>query len=602
MTVKIKGYLSPTLVLLAMDWDQGKSRPDFLGFAIKRVPGFRSVDGRTQQSESWLPNRVSFNGPVQDDIDSNKAPIQKFMWWDARIDEPDRGATFRYTAYPVVGKSQNPVTLDDEATTVSVTLPHHVTNGIGTWFNRAVLSSQAFSRKLKDMELAPNRKPPADKALVLREWLANDLEKSFGEILRGASRAVSAVYHLTDSNWVIPGFVAFANTKGANSLAVVYDSHVIPAVKAREAKDGKPARKAVPEKPSPNQSGVNRYHKLIQFFPRDKTGIMHHKYIVSDSPSAVQTPTRVMMGSANFTTEGITQQANVLHVFDSPELAKLYEARALALASNPTRPATAKLTPGWSKTITVGTAEVRLSLSPESSKMTTQIDTIVKAIGEAKHSVLFCIFTPTDERLRKACFKAAADGLMMFGIVNNVSEEGARKTQTIQASGTRPTAPALANMELYHRSQEERDVIEAQYFSSKTVPAGFEPEYRNFPGETGPDYAPVIIHHKFVIIDGESESPIIYSGSANMSENSEHNNDENLLEIKDGALARTYVAEFMRLYEHYRARAIYIDDKKHPERLKPRLILTPDRAWSEKYYKTGSPEERARIAMASFQQ
>ena len=66
------------------------------------------------------------------------------------------------------------------------------------------------------------------------------------------------------------------------------------------------------------------------------------------------------------------------------------------------------------------------------------------------------------------------------------------------------------------------------------------------------------IHHKFIVIDAETENPIIYTGSNNLSENSTHHNDENLLEIKGSPeLAQTYFAEFIRLYEHYRARALW---------------------------------------------
>ena len=38
---------------------------------------------------SWLPNRLGFNGPPPEgepDPPSDKAPIQKFLWWDARLD------------------------------------------------------------------------------------------------------------------------------------------------------------------------------------------------------------------------------------------------------------------------------------------------------------------------------------------------------------------------------------------------------------------------------------------------------------------------------------------------------------------------------------
>ncbi|KGT01989.1 PLD-like domain protein [Burkholderia pseudomallei] len=98
-------------------------------------------------------------------------------------------------------------------------------------------------------------------------------------------------------------------------------------------------------------------------------------------------------------------------------------------------------------------------------------------------------------------------------------------------------------------------MIDAAYFSPATVPDGFETELRLFPGEPAPPYPPVVVHHKFVVIDAEGANPIVYSGSANMSANSEHYNDENLLEIRDARIAGIYLAEFLRLYEHYRARA-----------------------------------------------
>ena len=59
------------------------------------------------------------------------------------------------------------------------------------------------------------------------------------------------------------------------------------------------------------------------------------------------------------------------------------------------------------------------------------------------------------------------------------------------------------------------------------------------------------------MIDADTDTPTIYTGSANLSRNSTNYNDENLLEITGSpALAQVYFAEFMRLYEHYRARAI----------------------------------------------
>ncbi len=95
--VKVRPYLSPTLVLLAIDWPDGEviakddKKNDFLGFAILRQPGFGD------RQESWLPNRLGFEGPAGEgkDLPSNLNPIQKFLWWDARINTDDRGQSFR---------------------------------------------------------------------------------------------------------------------------------------------------------------------------------------------------------------------------------------------------------------------------------------------------------------------------------------------------------------------------------------------------------------------------------------------------------------------------------------------------------------------------
>lgn len=593
MTVSVRSYLSPTLVLLAFDWPDAASRADFLGFAIRRTPGFWSADGKTRAPDSWLPNRLTFDGPAahtQGDAPTDQAPIQKFMWWDARIDPQDRGASFRYDVYPVVGTPANLQVLDAQAGVCDVVLPAHVEDGIGTWFNRAVVSSQAFAKQVAALGLAPNAAPSDAQALKLRTWLANDMEQVFAEMLEPASRAASAVYHLTDTLWALPAFEAFGRTHGEASLAIVYDAHTT-------------ARKGKPPLPSPNQPAVDALQGLATLAPRDRTHIMHDKFIVTDAASNPG-PARVLTGSANFTTEGLTEQANVLHAFDSPELAALYNARAHALAGNPPIAATARLSPGWSEPMTIGSAQVRLAFSPEPAGQRTEIDTIVAAIAAAKHSVSFCLFMPTDAALRDACFAAGDRGLMMFGLVNRINAGSATKADAAQQAGQTLDAATLANLELYHRSRDNRDVIDAAYFSPATVPQGFEPELRLFPGEPAPAFPPVVIHHKFIVIDAEGANPVVYTGSANMSRNSEQYNDENLLEIRDKRIAAIYLAEFLRLYEHYRARALAIDAKQQHGTgtgtgAHARLALAPDSSWAKKYYVAGSPEEKARIALAS---
>jgi len=587
-TVLARAYLSPTLVLLAMDWPDGEKRNDFLGFAVRRTPGFQDLKTKAHDPYSWLPNRLGFAGPPakgMPDFPSDKAPIQKFLWWDARLEGLSTKQAIQYEISAVTGTADKPVV--DSSTTIklAVTLPDHVEFGIGTWFNRAVMSSQAFSRMVETMGLH-GEAPSPEQALMLREWLSNGMEKPVPDFISKASSLAGAIYHLTDNIWIIP---ALRQAMNATKIGLVYDSHV------KADKEG--------EEPgsNPNEPAIDKLNK-VKFFSRNKTTIMHNKYLVAGDKLMAgtgQAAMRLTCGSANYTTEGLTSQANLVHALESPELAALYYARFQLLKSNPTLGATAKET-GWSKTVSVGDTGIRVFFSPEPGKPgesdSESIETIVQAIHSARSSVVFCLFTPTDKDLRDACFAVGDAGKMMFGIVNHVAKDEPDPKPT--KTGKIP-ADQIAALEIYHRSKDNKDVIGAEYFHPDTVPPGFEVEMNLFPGERLPGYPPVIIHHKFIVIDAETDSPTIYTGSANMSGNSVFKNDENLLEIKGSPrLARIYLAEFMRLYEHYRARAHFITFKKSGKSAD--FSLSKDRGWADAHYTIGTPEYKARIRMLSL--
>lgn len=583
--VRVRAYPAPAMILLAMDWSEGSQKQDFLGFAIKRTPGFRDPSTRKYAPYSWLLNRINFKGPArpdEPDYPSNEAPIQKFMWWDARIGDEDREAaeagnpaSFHYEIWPVTGSPTRTKLLEAAKAEIDVVLPGQREKGIGTWFNRAVLSSQGFLRKLGAMGLSPNDRPSDEQQTELRRWLANGLEKVIPDFLKSSQEVAGAIYHLTDWLFTIPALDAFSRE---HRLALVYD--------ARLAKvDG--------ESHSPNERAVEELDDTVEFFPRDKANIMHNKFLVAgkDLNASRPKPLKVVMGSANYTPGGLSTQANLMHTFDSAALAHIYLERFKLLKDNPKL---SELAPRarWSRPITVGDAGVRAFFSPEPKDSRASIDTIVEAIHRAKSSVLFCLFTPTDEELRDACFMAGDNGKMMFGLVNRISKP------KIESDSDDLRADRLAALELYHRSRNERDVIGAGRFSNRWTPDGFASELIVFPGEKPPRFPPVIIHHKFVVIDAETDQPLIYSGSANMSKNSLYKNDENLLEIRGSTrLASIYLAEFLRLYEHYRARAVLFSesDSRPADR---KVSLKPNSEWAEKYYKPGTPEYKSRRTMA----
>jgi phosphatidylserine/phosphatidylglycerophosphate/cardiolipin synthase-like enzyme len=60
------------------------------------------------------------------------------------------------------------------------------------------------------------------------------------------------------------------------------------------------------------------------------------------------------------------------------------------------------------------------------------------------------------------------------------------------------------------------------------------------------------LHTKYMLVDPLGANPLVVSGSANFSEASTTNNDENMLIIRGNSrVADIYLGEFMRLYRHF---------------------------------------------------
>jgi phosphatidylserine/phosphatidylglycerophosphate/cardiolipin synthase-like enzyme len=552
MAVAARAFTSPTLVLLAFDWQEGDQERDFLGFAIERTPGF---DGH---AKSWLPNRIGFDGPKPDqsDFDSDEAPIQKFYWWDARINTRDRGSSFSYRIIPVTGTPDDLKLNEAEQAIIEVTVPKTEENGITTHFNRAVVSSQAFSKQFPQLTTASQQK-------AARAWLANGMEHAIPDFLdRAAGKDVEgAIYHLTDDTWIIPALV---NYGGAVSLAYNHTGR------------DKASDDAI-------QQLEDRGRPPSSFAARTHANIMHNKFLVrvgnADHAEAVLT------GSVNFTSEGLSAQANVVHAFESPDLARLYLERKRLLDGDPTLRITQRDQPGWSDKVTAGDATVRVYFPPESENSRASLDAVVQAVQDAKHSVLICAFDPTDKALLDAIFAAADAGKMMLALVNRVPQQ--------QPGGDPSRADVAAKIAIFDRSA-KGDIVGFDAFRSSDSPTGFAPERVLWPHED--PKIMVRVHHKFVVIDGEGDNPIVFTGSANFSGNSLHKNDENLLEITEcPRVAGIYFAEFLRLFEHYRARLSF---ERRAEGENKTFTLTKDNSWSKKYFVAGSPEAKARTAMA----
>src|SRR6266498_1855561 len=93
------------------------------------------------------------------------------------------------------------------------------------------------------------------------------------------------------------------------------------------------------------------------------------------------------------------------------------------------------------------------------------------------------------------------------------------------------------------------------------------------------------IHTKFLLKDPLSNDPIVVTGSANFSQASTNENDENMLIIRGNTrVADIYFTEFNRLFNHYYFRAVMEQTQdKGRDDPEANLFLTEDDKWLKKY-------------------
>ena len=106
------------------------------------------------------------------------------------------------------------------------------------------------------------------------------------------------------------------------------------------------------------------------------------------------------------------------------------------------------------------------------------------------------------------------------------------------------------------------------------------------------------IHSKFLLRDPLGADPLLVTGSANFSDASTNDNDENMLAIRgDRRAADIYFTEFNRLFNHYYFRSV-VESQKHRDpnvNMDASLFLAEGDAWLDKY-KPGSLRAK-RVAM-----
>ncbi len=534
--IAVQAIAGSYVVLLGIDLAESSSA-GVLGFAIERID-------HTEDERYWLKGFRTFEEtdpslPPGSLVSSLEHPIQAFLWSDFTA-KPNHNYTYRIVA--LRGKPRKL----EQSETVEVNLATEDESvGIHTvYFNRGVAGSQAYARKFKN--LSPD-KVPNNRAW---EWLSRGLVEA---LLTFIKQAKGSQYELRAALYefqYLPVLEAFgaAQQTGATVKIIV---------------DAKPNSQNYPNQA--NQAAIAEANIKALTLPRETNPsyIAHNKFILLLKDGK---PLQVWTGSTNITDGGIFGHSNVGHILRDAAVAAHYLAYWEQLSQDPTA---AKLRP-WNDQQT----PVPDGLPPTG---TTAIFSPRRSLEALEW------YADRMEAANTAVFLTAAFGVNdLLANVLAKDKDYLRYVLLEKEDG---------NVESLRRDPDNRIAAGAaakgsafdRFLKEKTTGLNTHVKY---------------IHTKYMLIDPLSDDPIVITGSANFSNASTKNNDENMLVIRgDRRVADLYLGEFMRLFIHYYARYVATAQTAEPGEARS-FHLKPNDSWLKGYYKVGSPKQKERLYFA----
>ncbi len=511
-----------------------EARQGLLGFAIKRTD-------HTENESYWLRGFKTFEAvvpipPPGRTYSLLEHPVQTFLWGDYTA-KPAHDYTFDVVA--MYGDPKNLVQgplVRVRIRTEKEDLGKHI-----VYFNRGVAGSQAYAWKFgnKSPDEVPDRK-----AYI---WLSRGLEEALLGFIGqadGPTRGLRASVYEFNYPPVLAAFKA-AHDAGAD-VKIIYDARQDPPVKStREAIDavGLPQDILIPR-------------------TNGKSYISHNKFIVLLKRGR---PVQVWTGSTNLTRGGIFGQANVGHLVRDSRLAGQYLDYWQLLAGDPTnkalRPQIAALTPDLQGPAAVGTTPI---FSPRPSLAALQW--YAEQAGLARQTA--------------ALTSAFGVNALLAEVFNK--DKDFPRFLLLETRGS--------NYDVYSADPDVQISIGSHL--------GPDPLYQWAAEKlTGFNLHVQYIHTKFMLVDPLSADPLVISGSANFSDASTKDNDENMLVMRgDQRVADIYLGEFMRIFNHFyfRYHANRLEELEVGE--KPNgIFLCADDSWTNRYYNPASPKHKLRI-------
>jgi phosphatidylserine/phosphatidylglycerophosphate/cardiolipin synthase-like enzyme len=531
------------------------ARSGLLGFALERIDPFeheRYVMPGFKVFRSVIPN------PAPNIMVSTwDEPVQSFVWDDFTA-KPDR--EYEYLFYPVRGVPKNleradPISIRVRTEPVFSDRTHDV------FFNRGVASSQAYTRRFGNRR--PDQMSEEDQAEAI-EWLTRDLDEGLLTFIRQASPDDSLLgcfyeFHYPpvldelkaalDRGVEVELIVDAKINGGANQ-----DGSVTPNVPRDEnltaiETAGIPAAAVIKREARPNDIAHNKFLVLLRGESRE--------------------PAEVWTGSTNVSLGALAGQTNVGHWVRDAELAALFAGYWAVLSLDPGAAAGDDYATTRSKNAALRRSVDALTGSPGSL---VDVPSGVTPIfsPRADLGALEFYAQVLDEAQSMGCVTLA------FGInklLKEVLADNGPGDQIVYMLLERADSgdPKLTSHNNVYEAWGSyvRDPLYQWARESSTRALGLNQHV-------------IYVHSKFMLADPLGEDPVVITGSANFSDASTTDNDENMILIRgDRRVADIYFTEFNRLFNHYYFRSILeLVGNNDPG---ASLFLAEDDSWLAKY-------------------
>jgi len=495
--VTVRAISGTHVVFLAFNMKESDAK-GLMGFAIQRID-------LTEDETTWLRGNKTFASirPSTgiEDASSHEHPFQAFQWADYSA-KP--GYRYRYRVIPMYG---SPGALAEKAAT-SITIDTEPLSGDthDVHFNRGAIASQAFTKRFPGLTLD-------EAGLPAYAWLARDLLPALLDFIAKAKDSAyslrAAIYEL---NWpqVLAAFKA-ASRAGA-SVKIIY-----------HAKDD--------ETGNANDEQIDKAGIRSLCVPRRNAKLMHNKFIVL---SKADKPISVWTGSTNLSRNALHGQLNVGHAIHDRELANAFLEYWTALKADPK----ADELKDW--------AETNNALPPDDdSDLLTPVFSPHRGRGvfdwwidlaNAPGKPLFMTFPFGIVKDFRPVFDKN-DDVLRFGLLDKYVNGGNQASR----------AAAIADIQRIRRHSNIGMALGERIFvdwidgwHQESSPIGVNVNW---------------VHTKFMLIDPLGPKPVTLTGSANWSEPSVSDNDENMVVIRGAKrVADIYFGEFMRIFAHHRFR------------------------------------------------